>query len=155
MKQAGCAVLSVVLLTICLAGCGPVIISTSPEGEFPHRVTDGRVELRWRCSWTEAREVRIEGVANNPWRPQPIRSLQIQVFGVDSNAGSVMVASTRPRDFLIQTNAPSPFEVTFTPPSDDARYDFMYTYRIDEGQPFNRGGVERNLARNVCPDLRP
>ncbi len=155
MRQAGCASLGLILLTICLAGCGPVIMSTSPDREFPQRVTDGRAELRWRCSWTEARQVRIEGVANNPFHAQPIRSLQIQVFGVDSNSGSVLLASTRPRDLVIRTNARSPFEVTFAPPSPDARFDFMYTYRFDDSEPLSRGGVERSLARNVCPDLQP
>lgn len=154
MRQTRYASLGLALLTMCLAACGPVIMSTSSEErEFPQRVTDGRVELRWSCSRTEAGEVRIEGVANNPWHSQPIRSLQIQVFGVDSNGANVMLASARPRDFLIQTNGRSPFEITFTPASTEAQFDFIYVYRFDENQPIGRRGTERNLARNICPNL--
>jgi hypothetical protein len=152
--QTGYLNLGLVLVTMCLVACGPNKMSIAPAREFPQRVTDGRAELRWDCSRTEAGEVRIEGVANNPFFPQPIRGLQVQVFGVDTNGVSVQRTSARTRDFLIRTNAPSPFEATFMPLSTDVRYDLMYVYRIDEGRRLSdRGGEERSFARNICPDL--
>ena len=82
MRQGGYGVLGLVLLTMGLVGCGPTRVSTLPERAFPYRVTDGTAELRWDCTRTAAGEVRIEGVANNPFFPQPINGLRVQVYGV-------------------------------------------------------------------------
>jgi len=155
VRQVGYGVLSLVLLTIGLVACGPARMSTAPGREFLHRVTDGTAELRWDCTRTEAGEVRIEGVANNPFFPQPIKDFQVQVFEVGANDVSVLRASASAHDVLIQTNSRSPFEVAFKPAGRAARYDFVYVYRIEESKHTARGGEQRTLARNICPDLKP
>jgi hypothetical protein len=147
--------LGLVLLTMFVAACGSTGMSAAPERAFSRRVTDGKAELQWDCSRTEAGEVRIEGVANNPFFSQPIKGFQVQVYGVASNGASVLRASASARDFLIQTNARSPFEITFRPAGTDAQYDFSYVYDIEEAKHIPRGGEERSLARNICPDLKP
>jgi hypothetical protein len=128
-------------------------MSTAPGREFPHRVTDGTAELRWDCTRTEAGEVRIEGVANNPFFPQPIKDFQVQVYEVGANEVSVLRASASAHDVLIQANSLSPFEVAFKPAGPAARYDFVYLYRIEESKHTARGGDQRSLARNICPDI--
>ena len=76
MRQVGYGVFGLVLLTMGLVACGPARMSTVPERAFPYRVTDGTAELLWDCTRTAAGEVRIEGVANNPFFPQPIKDVQ-------------------------------------------------------------------------------
>ena len=155
MRQVGYGVLGLVLLTMGLVACGPARMSTVPGREFPYRVTDGMAELRWDCTRTETGEVRIEGVANNPFFPQPIKDLQVQVYEVGVNDVSVLRASANAREVLIQANSRSPFEVAFKPAGRAARYDFVYVYRIEESKHTARGGEQRTLARNICPDLKP
>ena len=92
-------------------------------------------------------------MANNPFFPQPIKDFQVQVYEVGANDVSVLRASASARDFLIQTNSRSPFEVAFKPAGPAARYDFIYVYRVEEGKHIARGGEQRTLARNICPDI--
>jgi hypothetical protein len=129
-------------------------MSTVPERAFPYRVTDGTAELLWDCTRTAAGEVRIEGAANNPLYPQPLKDFQVQVYGVGANRASVLRASATARDVLIQPNARSPFEVTFQPAGSEARYDFAYAYQIERSKNSDLSGEQRSLARNVCPDLK-
>jgi hypothetical protein len=154
VRQKGYGVLGLVLLMMGLVACGPARVSTVPERAFLYRVTDGTAELRWDCTRTAAGEVRIEGMVSNPFFPQPIKDFRVQVYGVGANEASVLRASATARDVLIQTNARSPFEVTFQPAGSEARYDFVYVYRIEESKHTDRSGGQRNLARNVCPDLQ-
>ena len=155
MRQVGYGVLGLVLLTMGLVACGPARMSTVPGREFPYRVTDGTAELRWDCTRTEAGEVRIEGVANNPFFPQPIKDFQVQVYEVGANDVSVLRASANAREVLIQANSRSPFEVAFKPAGRATRYDFVYVYQIEESKHTARGGEQGTLARNICPDLKP
>ena len=155
MRQVGYGVLGLVLLTMGLVACGPTRMSTAPGREFPHRVTDGMAEIRWDCTRTEAGEVRIEGVANNPFFPQPIKNFQVQVYEVGANDKSVLRASASARDVLIQPNSRSPFELVFTSAGRAARYDLIYLYRIEESKHTARGGEQRALARDICTDLKP
>jgi hypothetical protein len=154
VRQGSYGVLGLVLLMMGLVACGPARVSTVPERAFPYRVTDGTAELLWDCARTAAGEVRIEGAANNPFYPQPIKNFQIQVYGVGANDASVLRASATARDVLIQTNARSPVEVTFQPAGSDARYDFAYAYQIESSRHTDRSGEQRSLARNICPDLK-
>jgi len=147
-------VLGLVLLTMGLVACGPARVSPVPERAFPYRVTDGAAELLWDCTRTAAGEVRIEGAANNPFYPQPLKDFQVQVYGVGANQVSVLRASATARDVLIQPNARSPFEVTFQPAGSEARYDFAYAYQIVRNRNSDLSGEQRSLARNVCPDLK-
>jgi hypothetical protein len=155
VRRGGYGVLSLVLLTMALVACGPARMSTVPEHAFPYRATDGTAELLWDCTRTAAGEVRNEGVANNPFFPQPIKGFQVQVYGVAANEVSVLRASASARDVLIQTNVRSPFELTLQPAGSEARYDFAYGYRIEQSKHTAWGGEQRSLARNVCPDLQP
>ena len=124
-------------------------------GALLYRASDGTAELLWDCTRTAAGEVRIEGVANNPFYPQPIKDVQVQVYGAGANQASVLRASTTVRDVLIQPNARSPFEVTFQPAGSEARYDFAYAYQIERSKNSDRnGGEQRSFARNICPDLK-
>jgi hypothetical protein len=154
VRQVGYGVFGLVLLTMGLVACGPARMSTGPERAFSYRVTDGTAELLWDCTRTAAGEVRIEGVANNPFFPQPIKDVQVQVYGVEANRASVLRASASVRDVLIQPNARSPFEVTFQPAGSEARYDFAYAYKIERSKNSDLSGEQRNFARNICPDLK-
>ena len=71
------------VVAVSVGACVPYSYLTGPSGDLPHRVTDGKVALSWKCLRPEPGIVRLEGLANNPYYPQPIKELEFQSYGVD------------------------------------------------------------------------
>ena len=76
-----------------LAGCasmgapGTGTMPSAPPGAFAHRVATSEVVLFWKCHQPEAGQLRLEGVAQNPWAAQPIRFLEFELVGWTRGGG--------------------------------------------------------------------
>ncbi len=56
---------------------------------FAHRISDGTAALYWNCSRPGGGLVRVEGWANNPYYPGPIKDLELILYGVNAENGTV------------------------------------------------------------------
>ena len=68
-------------------GPGTGTISGSPPEAFAHRVATSEVVLFWNCLQTEAGQLRLEGVAQDPWAVHPIRFLEFELVGWTRGGG--------------------------------------------------------------------
>jgi hypothetical protein len=143
------------VVAVSVGACAPYSYSTGPSGDLPHRVTDGKVALSWKCLCPEPGIVRLEGLANNPYYPQPIKELEFQLYGVDGQGRNVSQTRGAARDYLIHTNAPSPFTLDLRTAGGEVRFDLVYMYRMRASFDSETFGPQQNLARNVCPDVKP
>ena len=149
------------LLVIGLAACAGQNLDSSMDIDFSkyaHQVADGKVAIYWNCSRPTPGTVQVQGVANSPWFTDPIQDLQFWVYGVNSQDGNVSRAHGSTRDFLIQLNAPSPFDLTLQATGQEVRFDMIYDYTMGGGGGRRGAGVlgeQRNMARNICQGLAP
>jgi len=144
----------VAAVTVGAGACAPYA-SAPPSGEFPHQVTDGRVALAWRCLRPEPGTVRVEGLANNPYYPQGVRELELELYGVDAQGRNVSQTRAAAQDVIIHTNSPSRFLLDLRTAGGEVRFDLVYMYRIRAVAGLDPSGPQHNLARNICPDLKP
>ena len=130
-----------------------------PFDSFAHRISDGTVSLYWNCSRPAPGAVRVDGWANNPAYPQPIKDLELILYGVNAQDRTVSQAKGSAQAYLIQTNEPSSFVVDLKTVGAEVRYDLVYQYwgGGDSGMGFSGSGSQRqqNMARDVCAGLAP
>lgn len=156
-----CRTLILVLCVVALTACG-LAKPMPPFDSFAHRISDGTVFLYWNCSRPAPGAVRVEGWANNPDSPQPIKDLEFILYGVNAQESTVSQAKASAQAYLIQTNEPSPFSVDLKTVGGEVRYDMVYQYwgSGDDGMGRRGGGGfggerQQNMARNVCVGLAP
>lgn len=101
-----------------------------PPAVFAHRVESSHVAIYWNCEWPEPGVLRVQGVAQNPWSPQEVRFLELDLVGVDARERSVSQASTALADFLLRTNQISPFQLDLRTQGTEVRFDLFYRYRF-------------------------
>ena len=82
-----CHTFVLVLYAIALTACGLVKPMPPPES-FSHRISDGTAALYWNCSRPGTGLVRVEGWANNPYYPGPIKDLEFILYGVNAQDGT-------------------------------------------------------------------
>ncbi len=109
-----CRTLMLVLCVVALTACG-LAKPMPPFDSFAHRISDGTVSLYWNCSRPAPGAVRVEGWANNPDYPQPIKDLEFILYGVNAQDRTVSQAKGSAQAYLIQTNEPSPSSLTSRP----------------------------------------
>ncbi len=166
--------ISIAILTATLAGCAPLGVpqgsgeppSAYPPDTFSHRVASSHVVLYWNCERPTPSVVRVDGVAQNPWYAQPIRFLEFELVGVNSQERTVSQARGEARDFLIRTNQISPFRLDLGTTGSEVRFDLFYQYRFQDtdmdallaGPPV--GGLHlfaqanQFLVRDVCSETQ-
>jgi hypothetical protein len=169
MKTAACrfSAVTLLLLPALLAGCAGMKGASSMNIDFSkyaHQVTDGTVALYWNCTRPSPGIVRIEGVANNPWVMSPLQDLLLRFYGYSAQGATLVRASTMPKEYWIQPNAPSPFTVNLETKEAVAKVDLAYSYMLAAiGGGGGRGGgggsstsaEHQNTANNVCAGLAP
>jgi len=137
-----------VLVGIALSGCaadGSFTGSAPPATPYPppgynHTVQSGAVVLYWNCARPEPGVVEISGLAFNPWNSQPVRSLELELVGVDSREHTVSEVGAEARDMQILTNQSTPFHLRLRTAGSESRLDLYYRYK------FQDGGRDRMLA---------
>jgi hypothetical protein len=153
--------LRVLALTVCvvaLTACG-IAKPMPPFDSFDHRITDGTVALYWNCSRAAAGVVRVDGWANNPYSPGPIKDLEFILYGVNAQGGTVSQVKGSAQSYMIQTNEPSQFTIDLKTVGGEARYDLVYEYYGSAdggGGRFGMGGGnqrQQNMARDVCKGM--
>ena len=124
-----------------------------PPAVFAHRGESSHVALYWNCERPEPGVLRVQGVAHNPWSPQDVRFLELDLVGVDARERSVSQASTTLAAFLLRTNQISPFELGLRTQGSEVRLDLYYRYRFqDNGGRLLAGhlvGAPRMLAQRI------
>jgi len=115
-------------------------LKTDPTAGFTHRVANAQVVLYWTCTRPEPGLLRVEGVAQSPWSPQPIKFMEFNLVGVDDRDRQVSATSAALPAILLYTNEVSPFNLALKPAGTETRFDLYYQYRFDEG--FKVGGTE-------------
>ena len=156
--------LHVLVFVLCLGAltaCG-MVKPMPPLDSFGHRITDGTLALYFNCSQPTAGAVRVDGWANNPYLPGPIKGLGFILYGVNAQNRSVSQAKADAQSYLIQTNEPSQFTIDLKTVGGEVRYDLVYEYYGSADGGGGRlgmmgGGGERqqNMARDVCAGLAP
>ena len=118
-------------------GPGTGTISGSPPEAFAHRVATSEVVLFWNCIQTNAGQLRLEGVAQNPWAAQPIRFLEFDLVGLDAQGRMTAETAGMARDLQLHTNQTTPFQLDLKTTGTEVRFDLYYRYYFLE---FFEGG---------------
>ena len=137
-----------VLVGIALSGCavdGSFMGSAPPATPYPppgynHTIQSSAVALYWNCTRPEPAVVEVSGLAFNPWSSQPVRSLELELVGVDSGERTVSEVGAEARDMQILTNQSTPFHLRLRTAGSESRLDLYYRYK------FQDGGRDRMLA---------
>jgi len=108
-------------------------LKTDPTAGFTHRVANAQVVLYWTCTRPEPGLLRVEGVAQSPWSPQPIKFMEFNLVGVDDRDRQVSATSAALPTILLWMNEVSPFSLALKPAGTETRFDLYYLYRFDEG----------------------
>src|SRR5512142_2071473 len=157
--MAGCASLQ-------SPGAGGGQSPASPDA-FAHRTASSHVVLYWNCARPAPEDLRVEGIAQNPWGSQEVRSLQLELAGVDVRERTVSEVQGKARDPAIGTNQSSPFLLDLRTKGGEVRFDLYYDYQFSEGDLMgallagppmepSRFAPQGNrfLVRDVCSDTQ-
>ena len=104
----------------------------SPDA-FAHRAASSHVVLYWNCARPTPAVLRVDGIARNPGESQAVRSLQLELVGVDTRGRTVSEVQGEARDSAIRTNQTSPFLLNLRTKGDEVRFDLYYDYQFSEG----------------------
>ena len=139
--------------------------ATPSPAIFAHRAASSQVVLYWNCTHPVPDRLRLEGVAQNPWEAQPVRSLEFELVGVD--AGDRVVSETKGAapNILLGTNQTTPFTLELKTVGSELRFDLYYHYRFLEPEkeasavPARAASIillaqeQRLVVRDVCSPL--
>lgn len=159
MAPRQCRMPTLVFCVVALTACG-LAKPMPPFDSFAHRISDGTLFLYWNCSRPAPGAVRVEGWANNPDSPQPIKDLEFILYGVNAQERTVSQTKVSAQAYLIQTNDPTTFTIDLKTVGAEVRYDLVYEYWGAGGSGMGRGGGgglqrQQNMARDVCAGLAP
>jgi hypothetical protein len=142
----------------------------SPSGSFAHRVATSELVLLWNCLQPGTGQVRLEGVAQNPWAAQPIRFLEFELVGVDAQERTTAQAAGTARDLQLFTNQTTPFQLDLKTIGTEVRFDLYYRYYFLEffegdkedprlagppmASPRHLAQTNFFMARNVCAEAK-
>ena len=132
-RHLGLMAILIIGLTACAAADMPQDGGTGgPLETFAHRVSTSEVVLLWNCLQPESGQLRVEGVAQNPWQAQPIQYLEFELVGVDAQERQTAQVTEAARDFQIRTNQTAPFALTLKTAGTEVRFDLYFNYRFHE-----------------------
>jgi hypothetical protein len=100
--------------------------SLYPSDVYAHRVATSHVVLYWNCTRPAADLLRVDGVAQNPWWPQEVRYLQLELVGVNGEDRIVSETKAALEDVFLGTNEISPFRLELRTAGGEARFDLYY-----------------------------
>lgn len=107
--------------------------SSASTDAFAHRTASSHVVLYWNCARPAPAVLRVDGIAQNPWESQEVRSLEFELVGVDAGERAVSEVTGEARDPAIGTNQTSPFVLELRTVGSEARFDLYYDYQFSEG----------------------
>jgi hypothetical protein len=159
VEMAGCATLQ----SPEMAGGQP---PASPDA-FKHRISSSHVVLYWNCDRPSPEVLRVEGIAQNPWESQEVRSLELELVGVDAREHAVSDVQAEARNPRLGTGQSSPFLLDLRTKGGEVRFDLYYDYQFSESDQIDallagppmvpwrlvRMG-NRSLVRDVCSESR-
>ena len=128
--------LPAVSLVMSLVGCAAMdasergSMSAAPPETFTHRVATSELILLWNCLQPESGQLRLEGVAKNPWAAEPIQYLEFELVGMDGQERTTARGAGAARDLQILTNQSSPFQLELKTAGTEVRFDLYYNYRF-------------------------
>ena len=128
--------LPAVSLVMSLVGCAAMdasergSMSAAPPETFTHRVATSELILLWNCLQPESGQLRLEGVAKNPWAAEPIQYLEFELVGMDGQERKTARGAGAARDLQILTNQSSPFQLELKTAGTEVRFDLYYNYRF-------------------------
>jgi hypothetical protein len=131
--------LSIALLAGSVAACAPLAgqqqtgAAPPPAAAptvFSHRVSTTQVVLYWNCTRPESGQLRMEGLAYDPYFPD-VRDLQFKLVGVDSSDRVVSETWGVPRHYDLGLSRTSPFQLTLRSTGTEVRFDLSYGYLIE------------------------
>ncbi len=154
-REWGAAFVLGTVLAFALVGCAADGVRSSsmigaepyPPRDLPHRVASSHVELYWKCDAGTPGEIRVEGMARNPWSPQEVRDLEFDLVGVDRDGRAVSDTHAEAPEFLLGTNQVTRFHLSLRTTGREVRYDLFYQYRFQE--------LEEMAALGSAPSARP
>ena len=163
MRHSVMLMVAAIGLTGCatMAAPGPV----SPQDAFRHRASTSELVLFWNCLRPESSLLRVEGMAQNPWQPQPVGYLTFKLVGVDAQERITAQATGAARDLRLSTNQVSPFRLALKTAGTEVRFDLYYDYQfqpesdmgaLSAGPSVGRAPLhvraQTHLVRNACSD---
>ncbi len=137
-----------------------------PPDVFAHRIATSHVVLYWNCSRSEANMLRLDGVAQNPWSPQAVRFLELELVGVNGEDRVVSEAKGEVRDAMLRTNQISPFRLDLRTVGSETRFDLHYQYKFQDvedqallagppvGRPLLAAYTNRFMVRDACGETQ-
>ena len=141
--------------------------SLYPPDVFAHRVATSHVVLYWNCSRSEANLLRVDGVAQNPWSPQEVRYLELELVGVNREERIVSETKGAVPNVFLGTNQTSPFRLDLRTVGSEVRFDLYYHYRFQDTDmleallagppivgPRLLASTQNSLARDVCSETQ-
>ena len=141
--------------------------SPYPPDVFAHRAATSHVVLYWNCIRPAADLLRVEGVAQNPWSPQEVRYLELELVGVNREERIVSETKGAVPNVFLGTNQTTPFRLDLRTAGGEARFDLYYHYQYDETDEVNvllagppmvgprlLASTQNSLARDVCSETR-
>ena len=128
------------VLVVEMAGCAALRSPGTAGGQppaspdaFAHRTASSHVVLYWNCARPAPEVLRVEGLAQNPWESQEVRSLEFELVGVDARERAVSEIKGETRSAGIGTNESSPFLLELRTKGGEVRFDLYYDYQFSEG----------------------
>ncbi len=141
-------------------------LKVDPTAGFMNRVSSSQVMLYWNCTRPESGILRVDGIAHNPWSPQAIRFLELDLVGVDDRDRQVSATSAALPAILLWTNEVSAFRLDLKIAETETRFDLYYQYRFNDGDNRMFAGppgagprrlaqqLRRFLVRDVCSETQ-
>ena len=102
-----------------------------PPPGYVHYVSDGRVELYYNCSPVPGIQ-RVDGLAFNPWKNQPIGNLEFELDGVNARGRTVSEATMIAKNYKLFPHESTPIELELKTVGSEERLDLYYMYQFQE-----------------------
>ncbi len=128
------------LLSLGLAACTAVGVGGSSEWKVPypppgyaHRVGSSPLELFWNCARPGTNLLQVDGLAVNQLGDADVRSLKIELTGVNAQGADVSSATFESPNLQISTGESQPFRMDLHTTGAEMRFDMYYEYGYANG----------------------
>jgi hypothetical protein len=132
--------LAIAVLMAGMTGCAWLRSSESAGGQppalpdaFAHRTASSHLALYWNCARPTPESLRVDGIVQNPWESQEIRSFVLELVGVDAGGRDVSEIQGEAHDPAIRMGQTSPFLLDLRTVGSEARFDLYYDFHFSEG----------------------
>ncbi len=136
-------------LILFLSACAAGPQSYVPNINYAYNADDGRMYLRWNCTYEPPYMV-MQGFVNNVLMT-PLKNTQISVWGVNAQGQQVSSAVDNSIPFMLETMDRTPFEIKIRTAGTEVAFNMQYTYQV--GGAFGMANPQQNLKNNACPGV--